>query len=621
MKNKTKTYILYAVGILALVLFIEMLMLAFGSNKESTQNIQGMAIASGSATNTVDSGSIFCRDSDGSNYFLKGTVRGLFKSYVDVCKSATILTERTCIKGGEKDVLINCSNGCYDGACNSCYAGLKCLNNYSRGYQTSGCSWTNTTNCSNGCSDGVCNVASNVACVDSDGGINFAAKGVVSGVLLGKQYAYSDFCLNDSNGNPGKVVGEYYCLNNTPKSTANFCTIGCNNGACIQNTTVNNTLNTTSCLAGTLDSTFKIGDVGYPYGMVEDIEVLSNGKILVGGYFNSFNGVNYSNFLRLNSDGSVDLTFNASQASTVGSTNAVSSIAMQSDGKIIIVSQNWDIKRLNSDGSLDKTFYFNKGIGYDGMAINAHVQSDGKVLIGGQFLRINDVYYRSLLRLNSNGSIDKSFNTGLGVTSDFPTLASIQDIKTQSDGKIIIAGDFDSFNGVLRNDVARLYSNGSLDLSFNPGVFLSKKQNYGHWVYQSDNKILLVGDFNVTINGSTVYGLVRINSDGTIDNTFQPKIATSFVRAAYIQSDGKIVVLGRFIINSKTLYVIRLNPNGSLDTTFDTSSTGTLFGTNDVGDMDLSGNKLVVGARYHVARLNLDCVAPIKSSTGGGTFR
>lgn len=88
-------------------------------------------------------------------------------------------------------------------------------------------------------------------------------------------------------------------------------------------------------------------------------------------------------------------------------------------------------------------------------------QNDGKVLIGGNFGYINDIAKNSIARLNADGSLDESFgNTLSGANGE------IYDIKIQRDGKILIGGYFSNINGFDINAVARLNSDGSIDDTF-----------------------------------------------------------------------------------------------------------------------------------------------------------
>jgi len=263
--------------------------------------------------------------------------------------------------------------------------------------------------------------------------------------------------------------------------------------------------------------------------------------------------------------GSKDTSFSIGS----GFNGAVVAIAIQSDGKILVggqfttfsgSSQNRLI-RLNSDGSKDSTF--NIGSGFNNPVNSIAIQSDGKILVGGQFATFSGASQNCLIRLNSDGSKDSTFNIGSGFDS---TPSSIE---IQSDGKIIVGGYFATYQGSPQNYLIRLNSDGSKDASFNIGTGLGCCY-IGIVKIQSDGKVLVGGQV-ASFNGQTTYNLIRLNSNGSIDSSFN--IGTGFnsaTRAISIQSDGKIIAGGAFTTfsGSSQNYLIRLNSDGSKDSTF-----------------------------------------------------
>ena len=216
-----------------------------------------------------------------------------------------------------------------------------------------------------------------------------------------------------------------------------------------------------------------------------------------------------------NSNGDIDTSFNASVLGGAGYVNAT---VVQPDGKILIGGSFNEVNgesrhfvaRLNSDGSVDTTFAV--GAGANGIVRAIALQSDGTILIGGFFTEYNDIMLNRMTRLNTDGSLDTSFNIGKGAYSTVETLA------LQPDGKILVGGTFTTFNGTARNRVTRLNPNGSVDTSFNVGIGASN--TVYTFAIQSDGKILVGGSF-ATFNGVSSYPrLVRLNSDGSTDTTF-----------------------------------------------------------------------------------------------------
>jgi len=314
--------------------------------------------------------------------------------------------------------------------------------------------------------------------------------------------------------------------------------------------------------AGTLDFTFNPG-IGFN-NTVYATKIQNDGKILIGGNFTSFNGTARNRIARLNSDGSIDVTFNPG----TGANAVIWSIDIQSDGKLIIggdftsfngTARNY-IARLNSDGSLDASF--NPGTGANSEVWTTVIQSDGKIIIGGEFTTYNGSTANHIARLNSNGSLDATFNSGSGASS-FVYASTIQ-----SDGKIIIGGGFTTYNGTARNYIARINSDGTLDATFNPGT--GTNTSIRTLAVQSDGKIMIGGEFT-TYNGTARNRIARSNSDGSLDVTFNPGTGTNApVRTIAMQSDGKIIIGGEFVTYNGTTRnnIARINSDGSLDATF-----------------------------------------------------
>ena len=116
-----------------------------------------------------------------------------------------------------------------------------------------------------------------------------------------------------------------------------------------------------------------------------------------------------------------------------------------------------------------------------------------------------------MLKLLSNGAIDSSFNIGSGING-FANV--VRDIKVQTDGRILVCGGFNSYNGTPANSIVRINPNGNVDTSFVtvPGFIA---QTY-EMAIQSDGKIVVVGGFNNVAN-TTQYYVARLKTNGTLD--------------------------------------------------------------------------------------------------------
>ncbi len=292
---------------------------------------------------------------------------------------------------------------------------------------------------------------------------------------------------------------------------------------------------------GSLDGSFNPGTGAN--NSVISCAIQSNGKIIIGGDFTSYNGTAINCIARLNADGSLDGSFNPAGQSVYGN---VETCAVQSDGKIIIggfnllpnVSGGNYIARLNADGSLDTSF--NIGTGPDNMVRTCALQSDGKIIIGGDFIYFNGTSAPRFARLNADGSVDTGFNPGWGLDGMVVRCA------LQSDGKIVIVGYFSSYNGTSRNCIARLNADGSLDTGFNPG--LGAPNGVFTCAIQSDGKIIIGGGFT-SYNGTSINCLARLNTNGSLDTGFNPGSgANGYVETCALQSDGNIFIGGGFFI-------------------------------------------------------------------------
>jgi uncharacterized delta-60 repeat protein len=321
-------------------------------------------------------------------------------------------------------------------------------------------------------------------------------------------------------------------------------------------------------------------------GSCRTIVVQPDGKILVAGDFGIVNGVERPRIARLEADGSLDLGFDPGYGANAG----VRALAVQPDGKILVGGLFTyfnglfcnHIVRLNADGSLDEGFEM--GNGFDGNVLALAVQPDGGILVGGDFYHVNNVLGRGLVRLNTDGSHDTSFDGG-----DIPIVYALA---LRPDGRIIVGGTFSFVGGMDRKGIAAVYADGSLDQSFAPlgwnscAVFALALQadgkvvlgglipggiarlemngevdpsygsgaaGFGGWdprVYalalQPDGRVLAAGSFS-SYNGSACNGMARLTSEGVLDESFF--IGEGFngdVFAMALQADGKPLVGGFF---------------------------------------------------------------------------
>lgn len=279
-------------------------------------------------------------------------------------------------------------------------------------------------------------------------------------------------------------------------------------------------------------------------------------------------GVLYQSFTPLGSPG------------TSGANGIVWAFARQADGKILIGGDFTSyqgtpanrIARLNADGSLDLSF--NTSVGFNAIVYSIVIQPDQNILVGGDFTEFNGKPHKYIIRINQYASFDPSFI----YLSDSPN-AGVRAIALQPNGSFVIGGVFTQYGTKSRNRIARLYANGILDASFNPGtgadnliMAITRDSNGGYYIG---------GDFthyDVISVGRTA----RIYGNGSLYPGFNSSIgANNNVRAITIDANGKIVVGGMFSsFNSTTRNrLVRAKPDDTVDMTFNPPSSGLVNGT------------------------------------------
>ncbi|MBP4137235.1 T9SS type A sorting domain-containing protein [Flavobacterium geliluteum] len=343
---------------------------------------------------------------------------------------------------------------------------------------------------------------------------------------------------------------------------------------------------------GSLDTSFN-QPTGARNGDVTAAVLQSDGKIIVGGTFTILNNLVANKLARLNTDGTIDITFNSGS----GFNNTVNDITVQPDGKIIVVgnfttyngiSKN-RIVRLNTDGTVDSTF--NAGTGASGIVYTVAVQTDGKIIVAGQFFSFNGISKNKIVRLNADGTFDSTFNVTTGANN------VINSCVIQPDGKIVISGDFSSFNSLARYRIARLNTDGTTDTTFAPTI--GANNTIKTVCLQTDGKIIIGGTFT-SYNGTLVNCIARLNADSTLDNTFNTGTGfNSSVNSVIIQDDGKVVVGGIFFTYNSTYCerIARLNDDGSIDAAFSSSPNSGTDG--DVNTLVIQSNgKIMLGGAF-----------------------
>lgn len=337
------------------------------------------------------------------------------------------------------------------------------------------------------------------------------------------------------------------------------------------------------------------------------------GNRAIGGSFTGVNGLEVTNFVRLLSSGDVDPGF----YSAIGPNNAVFSIIEDGQGRLLVAGDFTAysgiavgrIARLSVDGSLDPNFA--TGTGFNELVERIEILPDGRILAGGLFDSFNGVPRRGVAILKSTGELDETFDpvtgipqyasffghgafqspegvlvAGHGETNSIFRLSStgrrdpeffvtlgnntefITGLLVQPDGRIVIGGVFSTVNGVARNNLARLNSDSSLDTSFDPGT------GPDNWVFRlyriSDGRLLLVGHF-LTYDGVPRAYAARIHEDGSLDSSFDAAISPAGTAGvglycASIAADGTVTLAGTFqeVQGIRRLGLAAIGPDGGV---------------------------------------------------------
>jgi uncharacterized delta-60 repeat protein len=336
---------------------------------------------------------------------------------------------------------------------------------------------------------------------------------------------------------------------------------------------------------GGIDGTFIVG-TGFD-GFVNKIEVLSSGKILTAGGFLNIQG-NSNTFLGLlNDDGTVNSIF-----AGVGTNSYVKDFIELPSGKIMIgghflVYNGSSMPFLgiiydggNQDGAT------NIGAGPDGF-VNGIVGTSDRAFLFGNFTAYDGHAANGIVKIYHDGTFDSSFDCGLGANSEISSLV------VQTDGKIIVGGSFTSFNGVNCNGIVRLNTNGTVDASFNIGTGFSDYVK--DMIIQPDGKIIVIGNFN-QYNGVNRAKILRLLPNGTLDPVFNPGTGFNLLpHDLQLTTDGNVVVVGEFTEYNSTPvgHLVKLNGAAALIEEFKNEELNHLYPNPSSSDFSIRTDDLI----------------------------
>lgn len=363
---------------------------------------------------------------------------------------------------------------------------------------------------------------------------------------------------------------------------------------------------------GTLDATFNPDINNAVFG----IALQPDGKILIMGQFTAVGGQARWRFARLNSDGSLDTTFQVNAPYPGASDNTYRAV-VQHDGKIVVTGRftrfgdanltRNRLVRLNANGTIDATFapsFTGSAAPFDGSTLDIALQPDGKLIVTGAFDAVNGAPRGGIVRLNRDGSVD----TGFVTSANLP----VSPVVAQPDGSIVIGGDFTMVNGFPNiNRVARLYPDGRLDADTNTTVLGGPIVDM---LSLPDGKTLIGGGFN-SVDGGARTGIARLGWGGAADSSFANPQLNNWVYGLGVQRDGNYVVGGDFTTAGGSAHtgLARITPNGTVDQTLNPTMTNGASSTAVIGLAIQPDQKIIVGgffttvngvSKSRIARLN-----------------
>lgn len=353
-----------------------------------------------------------------------------------------------------------------------------------------------------------------------------------------------------------------------------------------------------SSYAQTIDETF-VESTPYKSAKITVIKELPNGKILLGGDIAFFQDKKVNSLIRLNTDYSIDETFLFNDPSNL----KIKKVQFQSNGDIIVLAnvenpfnnafEKCTVFQLNAEGEIKTEI---TGL-YDVTSIA--VQNDDKILVSGGTIAIDNGY---LHRYNSDFTLDETFKNDISFDK------KVGNVKV-FDSEIYVSGLFSLVDGVTKNSIVKLNSDGTIDTTFDAGK--GAKGYEFSTTLQDDNKLLIGGNFFLSATDDLPeQNMVRLNSDGSIDNSFSSQYY-SYANSAVTIKDSFIYI--ETPINDGVVvdnYLVRLKADGSLDESFNPVKLNA-SGMNDfslgfVEDKIFYNNSEHTGNRYGLSICDLD---------------
>ncbi len=377
---------------------------------------------------------------------------------------------------------------------------------------------------------------------------------------------------------------------------------------------------------GRVDPGFNVGGAG-PSSTPLAVAALTDGNIVLGGSFSTYNGTNVNRLAWLDAQGAL---LPDARNNPVGGVIAPVNVLLALPGGKVAVGGNvttsgstviGGLAILRPDGTPEPTFNVGAGGNSGGGVFSLALQPDGKLIAGGTFTTFAGYTRNRVVRLHASGAVDTSFDPGAGFTNTVRSLA------LQTDGKMVAGGSVPPGATGSTSDLTRLLPSGARDPAF---VVAQPSTSVSAVAVQTDGRILIGGSFTA-VGAALQDGLARLGTDGALDPGFDLALrGSASIGAMALLPNGQVLIARSFAYLRGTAVparIARFNADGTRDIAFNAGGTGadnTIFGLVRTPD-----GKIVIGGSFtnyngvaagHLARLNADGSRDTTYNFGGAGF-
>lgn len=357
-----------------------------------------------------------------------------------------------------------------------------------------------------------------------------------------------------------------------------------------------------------IDPTFTTG-IGANGDILKTV-LQPDGKIIVYGNFTTYNNLPYTNFVRLNADGSLDATFNCgSSFSPQTNSYGVIVITLQADGKLLlggyftgfngVACKN--IVRLNSNGSIDNSF----NASFNERVCAIATQSTGKIIVGGFFTNYNATdSCGKIARLFVNGNLDLTFQSGTGCQLTNTNTPYVLNINKTFGDTLLISGVFSKYNGKISKAIAKLYPNGKLDSTYTN--FDGFNQQVSKIMVNQYGEAFCLGNFTTYKSKTVAYG-AKLNRFGNLDTNyiFCGLFYSNTIVAAALKLNNELLVCGKIYPDFNNYKLTKLDASGSIDSL--NFKTGNGFNGGSVYAINIQPNGKIIAAGNFNTYRGINC--------------